>query len=179
MTDQQLVSGTLSGNTFYYDQLMQRYQELIYTIAYGFTRSPDDALDICQNAFLKAYQKLGSFEGKSTFKSWLARIAYHEAVDWSRRGKTHRQADNPETDDLPAIEKNADELISDEEDQIGLLNSLFRINERYRQAIILRYYNDFSLKEIARTLHCSEGVIKSMLHRGIRQLKDHITKSGF
>jgi len=179
MTDQQLVSGTLSGNRFHFDQLMQRYQELIYTIAYGFTRSTDDALDICQNAFLKAYQKLNSFEGKSAFKSWIARIAYHEAVDWSRRGKFRKQTDSLESDELPGKEKNAEDLITDEEDQISLLSSLFKINERYRQAIILRYYNEFSLKEIAVTLNCSEGVIKSMLHRGIRQLKEQIITSGF
>ena len=82
--DEILIEKTLAGSLECYDVLMQRYEKDVFAVATGYTRSVDDSLDICQNVFLKAYRKLDTFEGRSSFKTWLVTIANREGLIWVR-----------------------------------------------------------------------------------------------
>ncbi len=74
LLDELLIEKTLVGSLECFDVLMQRYQRDVFAVARGYTDSIDDALDICQNTFLKAYRKLGTFAGRSSFRTWVTSI---------------------------------------------------------------------------------------------------------
>jgi RNA polymerase sigma-70 factor, ECF subfamily len=170
--DHILIEEILSGTLASYDTLMERYQNLIFKIAYSFGKNKENAMDISQNIFLKAYQKLNTLKGQNSFKAWLSRIAYHEGINWTRKHNSAVQFERIETtnepeSDLPSRE---DELLANEYKH-ELMQSLFSLNTKYRLAVVLRYYQNMSIKEIAATLKCSEGVVKNMLFRSLQRLR--------
>ena len=87
LNDFELINKTLAGDLFAYDELMKRYEELVYKVCYGFGKNRENTMDITQNVFLKVYQKLSSFKNKSLFKSWLIKISYNEGVNWVRKNQ--------------------------------------------------------------------------------------------
>ncbi len=177
-SDFDLIQKTLGDDLTAYDELMKRYQGLVYKICFGFGKNKENALDISQNVFIKSYQKLASFKGKSTFKAWLVKISYNEGVNWVRsnqRFSKHETID--EHLDLPSIAlSNEDEYLA-KENKSQLIRSLYSLNTRYRLAVVLRYFEDQSIKEIAQTLDCSEGVVKNMLFRSLKKLKENLEKN--
>ena len=165
---EEILGGTLSS----YDTLMKRYQNLIFRIAFSFGKNKENAMDISQNVFLKAYQKLNTLKGKSNFKAWLSRIAYHEGINWTRSNKSSLQFEPIEVTNEPEsnLPSKEDELLASEY-RHELIQSLFALNTKYRLAVVLRYYQNLSIKEIAGVLKCSEGVVKNMLFRSLQRLK--------
>ena len=170
--DHVLIDEILSGTLSSYDTLMERYQNLIFKIAYSFGKNKENAMDISQNIFLKAYQKLSTLKGQNSFKAWLSRIAYHEGINWTRKHKSVVQFESIETNQEPESESPSreDELLANEY-RHELMQSLFALNTKYRLAVVLRYYQNMSIREIAAILKCSEGVVKNMLFRSVQRLK--------
>ena len=172
MTDLQLVQNTLDGRLNAFDELMQRYQKLVYSVAFGFGKTKENAMDISQNVFLKVYEKLHTFKGDAEFKSWLMRVTYNEGVNWVRKNKKSN-LEEPLEKIEPYIKfdlTDEDEFIA-KEHKLELIKCLFNLNTRYRLAVVLRYFENKSIKEIAAVLDCSEGVVKNMLFRSIQKLK--------
>lgn len=171
--DHVLIEEILNGTLASYDTLMERYQNLIFKISYSFGKNKENAMDISQNIFLKAYQKLNTLEGQNSFKAWLSRIAYHEGINWTRKYKSAMQLERIETTNEPenGTPSREDELLANEY-RHELMQSLFELNTKYRLAVVLRYYQNMSIKEIAAILKCSEGVVKNMLFRSLQRLKN-------
>ena len=170
--DHILIDEILNGTLTSYDILMERYQNLIFKIAYSFGKNKENAMDISQNVFLKAYQKLNTLTGQNSFKAWLSRIAYHEGINWSRKHKSAIQFESIETTNEPESDSPSkeDELLASEY-RHELMQSLFVLNTKYRLAVVLRYYQNMSIREIAGILKCSEGVVKNILFRSLQRLK--------
>jgi len=170
--DEILIEKTLAGSLECYDVLMQRYQRDIFAVARGYTRSADDSLDVCQNVFLKAYRKLDTFQGKSSFKTWLVSIANREGLNWLR---TRSRKDPPNVVDFETVDLAADgdqeEVLLEGERAQMVAQSLQVLNQRSRIAVILRYFRDMPIREIAAVLGCSEGVVKNLLFRSVRKLR--------
>jgi RNA polymerase sigma-70 factor (ECF subfamily) len=175
LSDQELIRQVINGSLESYDQLMERYQRLVFRIAYGFGRNKQNSMDITQNVFLKAYENLASFKGKGSFKAWIAKIAYNEGINWSKKNRPYEQSAI-----LDEFLMNQSDRITQEDEVLArehkaqLLKTLFSLNTRYRLAVVLRYFNEMPIKEISGVLKCSEGVVKSMLHRSLRQLKENL-----
>ncbi|HES59265.1 MAG: RNA polymerase sigma factor [Calditrichaceae bacterium] len=170
--DHVLIEEILNGTLTSYDTLMERYQNLIFKIAYSFGKNKENAMDISQNIFLKAYQKLSTLKGQNSFKAWLSRIAYHEGINWTRNHKSVVEFESIESTNEPesGLPSREDELLANEY-RHELMQSLFTLNTKYRLAVVLRYYQNMSIKEIAAILKCSEGVVKNMLFRSLQRLK--------
>jgi RNA polymerase sigma-70 factor, ECF subfamily len=170
--DHVLIEETLGGALSSYDILMERYQNLIYKIAFSFGKNKENAMDISQNIFLKAYQKLNTLRGQSSFKAWLSRIAYNEGINWTRKNKQAIMFESIEPVNEPESHypSTEDELLAGEY-RHELMQSLFVLNTKYRLAVVLRYYQNMSIKEIAGIMRCSEGVVKNMLYRSLQRLK--------
>jgi RNA polymerase sigma-70 factor (ECF subfamily) len=170
--EQDLITATLNGSQKAFDQLMQNYQEYVYRIAFSFGKNQQNAMDITQTTFLKAYENLASYKGKSPFKAWLGRIAYNEGINWHRKNK--RYSSSLETENYEMI-TNTEMLQSDEllakENKAALLKSLLALNTRYRVAVVMRYFENMPIKEISGMLNCSEGMVKNMLHRSLQRLR--------
>ncbi len=179
-SDEMLVKEIKNGQQESYDDLMQRHQQNIYRIAYSFARSDQGAMDITQNVFLKAYENIGRFREDSQFKTWLTRISYNEAQNWVRKNKKHGVHEdlNNHVAEASSPVTQEDEYLASENKTI-LLRSLYELNTKYRLAIVLRYYENYSIRDIAETLNCSEGVVKNMLFRSLQKLKKYLTMTEF
>ena len=173
--DELLIEKTLAGSLECFDVLMQRYQQDVFAVARGYTRSSDDALDICQNAFLKAYRKLGTFAGRSSFRTWLTSIANREGLNWVRTQSRKAPATTPDTqlELLPSGDDHETDLLEAERRQL-VIENLHVLNPRSRLAVILRYFREMPVSEVAAVLDCSEGVARNMLFRSVRRLRDAV-----
>ncbi len=180
-TDEQLIDQALAGDLCAFDELMQRYERLVFKVAHGFSGSRENALDITQTVFLKAFRQLGSFRRKSQLKTWLLRITYREGMDWKRRERTHR--DHTSLDDAtptpPAIDADQATDLLDREKRELLLGSLHCLTDKQRLAVILRYFESLPIREIAAVLRASEGVTRNLLFRSLRKLRDHLAQTAY
>jgi RNA polymerase sigma-70 factor (ECF subfamily) len=151
---------------------MERYQRDVFAVARGYARSVDDALDICQNVFLKAYRKLLSFEGRSSFKTWLITITNREGLNWVRMQSRKAPSNLVDLDAarLSSSDDQEGELLEVERRRL-VMDGLQALNQRSRQAVILRYFRGLPIREVAEILDCSEGVARNMLFRSVRKLR--------
>ena len=174
-SDMDLINETITGNLKSYDNLMTRYQDYVYTIAYNFGKTKENALDISQDVFLKVYKKLNTFKENSTFKTWVSKVAYNESVNWSKKNKKFLYQDDVDDkkNELHGS-RNPEEEIMVNENKSLLLRCLFELNTKYRLAVVLRYFENMSIKEIATSMKCNEGVVKNMLFRRIQKLKNSL-----
>jgi RNA polymerase sigma-70 factor, ECF subfamily len=178
-SDEELVRETLSGSLGAFDDLMVRYQRLVYKIALGYGRGREQALDITQNVFLRIYQKLGSLREDGNFKSWILTIAFRESINWLRQQRRHRDPEPVEEDALLFSETPSQEDSGLRQERAEyLLRSLSCLNPRHRFVVILRYYEDMSIKAISEAAGCSEMVVKNMLYRSLEKLKLKLVQTG-
>ena len=175
-----LIKDIKKGQLESYDELMRRHQQRVYRIAYSFAKSEQGAMDITQNIFLKAYENIDRFREESQFKTWLTRISFNEGQNWVRKNKKHLAHENINSHmtEVNSPVTQEDEYLALENKTI-LLRSLFELNTKYRLAIVLRYFEDYSILDIAQTLNCSEGVVKNMLYRSLQKLKKYLTMTEF
>ncbi|MFC2087981.1 RNA polymerase sigma factor [Calditrichota bacterium] len=174
-TDMELIEQTLSGEHQSYDALMIRYQKLVFSIAFGICKTYENAMDITQDVFLKAYKKLDSFKGTSTFKTWISKISYNESINWQKKNSKYQDYEDSQDFELKIFkESNQEDEILAKENKAMLLRCLFELNTKYRLAVVLRYFENHSIKEIAVSMNCSEGVVKNMLFRSIQKLRKNL-----
>ena len=183
--DGELVQWSRKGEMAAYDELVRRYQERIYATIYHMTSNHEDANDLAQETFVKAFQALKSFKGDSSFYTWIYRIAINQARNrwrWWRR----RRREATVSIDAPEIgggrlglvatlkshtvrDPEQDTLLSERERALKkALSSLKRV---YREAVVLRDIEGFAYEEIAATLDISIGTVKSRLARGRQELR--------
>jgi len=177
-TDKDLVDATLSGELAAYDRLMQRYERLVYSLVVSFATNSEEALDLTQEIFLKAYRKLAAFDGRGTLKAWLARIAINEGIN-SAKSATRRQARHEawhvvREGHQPAVQ-DREVLTAERKEQVA--RALDGLAPRHRLAIELRYLQEMSIREVASVLECSEGVARNILFRGLRKLRQQVAEA--
>ena len=175
LSDEALVDEIHSGSTLAFGLLMKRYEKLVYRIAFNYTRNPDSAMDITQDVFLKTHRKLDSFTGTGVFKAWLLRIARNESISWYRKHKNERMTEELTQGNAPALRAVQEDDFARQEFQAVILSELQNLNERQRLAVSLRYFEEFSLREIAQVLDSSEGSVKSILFRSLEKLRNTTT----
>jgi RNA polymerase sigma-70 factor, ECF subfamily len=173
-SDEELVTASLEGGDDAFDELMKRYERLVYKVAYSFGGSREDALDITQSVFLKAFRSLSSFRSEANLKTWLMRITYNEGINWVRKSGRTTARHAPLDENIASNSDQERDLVAREKEKL-LEKGLETLNERYRLAIVLRYQQGLPIGEIAAVLQCSEGVTKNMLFRGIRTLRQALS----
>jgi len=173
--DSALIDEIRSGSNEAFDQMMQKYQEHIYHIAFGFTKDSQNALDITQNVFLKVYENLNKFRSQSQFKTWLTRIAFNESHNWWKKNQKYQKQENfnERALDMQKTISQEDEYLA-HENRTLLLKNLYELNTKYRLAVVLRYFENYTIREISAVLKCSEGVVKNMLFRSLQMLKKNL-----
>lgn len=171
-SDDELIAVARQGEPEAFDHLMRRYERLVYRVVAGAVGEREDALDLTQAVFLKAFRSVDTFRGESSFKTWLLRIAYHEAAN-HQRSATRRGV-------AVELEAGAGELTAPPEQEEALLRregrgrleqALAALHCRYRTAILLRYQDGLAIRDIAAVLSVSETMTKNLLFRGVRQLR--------
>jgi len=177
-SDDVLVQQALAGALEPFNQLMLKYERLVCKVAMNYVRNKDNALDVTQNVFFKVYKKLDHVTEPGMFKPWLLRITYNESINWLRKNRRDEEMEDLEERAMtlggPA-EQEARVLKS--EDQSLVLEGLKALNPKYKLAVALRYAEGMRIKEIADVMDCSEGMVKSLLFRGVRKLRNAVADS--
>ena len=179
-----LVRRARRGDLAAYDELVKRYQERIYATIYHMTSNHEDANDLAQESFIKAFRVLKSFKGGSSFYTWLYRIAVNKTINFlkQRKNRTHMSLNdldfNAEHDpDLMA-------LISDKtprrdagltELQEKLNAALLKLSEPHRLVVVLHDVQGLSHEEIAQVAGCNIGTVRSRLFYARQQLQGYLT----
>lgn len=175
-SDRDLVSEIHAGSKVAFEHLMSRYGRLVYRIAYGFTGDRDGAMDVAQETFLKVHTRLGGFREEGDLKNWIARIAANEGLNWSRSVRRHPTCELDESVFLEPDPPQEERFLA-RESRDALHRSLSSLSPRQRLAVVLRYFQGMSAREIGAALDCSEGTARNILFRSLRKLQSVLTGS--
>ena len=178
-----LVRRSRRGDLKAYDDLVRRYQERIYATIYHMTSNHEDANDLAQETFIKAFQALGSFKGGSSFYTWLYRIAVNKTINFlkQRKNRTHMSLNdldfNAEHDpDLMALisHKTPQRDAGLNELQEKLNAALLKLSEQHRLVVVLHDVQGQSHEEIAKVMDCNIGTVRSRLFYARQQLQSEL-----
>ncbi len=173
-SDQQLVEKARGGDHEAFRALVERYQRKMFAVALGIVRDRDDAFDLCQEAFLRAYRGLEHFEGDAQLFTWLYRILHNLAVDHLRRRRFQTVSLDDENNVLPIADASPEadpaQQLSRRKLCASLDEALARLTPAHRAVIILREVEGLSYKEIADVVGCSVGTVMSRLFHARKKL---------
>ena len=159
------------GDDDAFAQLVEIYQRPVYNLCHRMLGTPQEAEDAAQETFWRAYQALQRYDTRKSFATWLLSIAAHYCIDQLRRRKLPTFALELLPDEsVPGISPGPETVLVHSEKEHEIQALLDNLNPKDRAAIILRYWYEFSEKEIAQTLKLSVGAVKSRLHRSRRAL---------
>ena len=182
--DQQLVKRAQLGHLEAYDELIRRYQERIYATIYHMTANHEDANDLAQETFIKAYQALKSFKGDSSFFTWVYRIAVNKTINFlkQRKNKTHMSLNdldfNAEHDpDLVALvsDKTPRRNVNLIELQEKLNGAMQKLSEIHRLVVTLHDVQGLSHEDISKIMGCNTGTVRSRLFYARQQLQAYLS----
>ena len=159
------VSRCLQGDSSAFEVLVQRYQRIVFSVAYRLTANQEDARDIAQNAFLRAYERLDSFDTNRKFFSWIYKIAVNESLNYRRAHKPHEPIERA----LPIAVAGdpVDRLETSDRIQVALMS----LAPEYRELIVLKYFVELSYDEISDVVGIAEKTVKSRLFSARQQLE--------
>jgi RNA polymerase sigma-70 factor (ECF subfamily) len=179
--DRELVDAARKGDRDAFRTLFERYHRRAYALAFGVVRHQDDALDIVQDAFIKAHKYLDKFEGASSFYTWLYRIVMNLCIDHLRK---HRRVKPVELDEakledaalddglLPKIlGGNPGRALVDKEIRARIDQALGELSENHRAVLVMRELEGLSYEEMATTMGCSKGTIMSRLFHARKNMQ--------
>ncbi len=179
--DALLVERLRQGEDEAFEELLRAYEDPVYNLVYRLLNQPVDAPDVVQEIFLKVYRNLSHFQGKSTLKTWIYRIAVNEAYNhrrWFSRHKKNEVGIGPSeenhvglADILPDRCRSPFDLTVDHETRALIEEALLKINPVFRSAVVLRDIEDMNYDEIAEVLQISLGTVKSRIMRGREALR--------
>ena len=178
-----LVRGARRGDLKAYDELVKRYQQRIYATIYHMTSNHEDANDLAQESFIKAFQALRSFKGGSSFYTWLYRIAVNKTINFlkQRKNRLHMSLNdidfNAEHDpDLMALisEHTPRRAAGLSELQKKLNEALMKLSEPHRLVVVMHDVQGHSHEEIAETMDCNVGTVRSRLFYARQQLQGYL-----
>jgi len=183
-SDEELVTRSRGGDADSFNQLILRWERPIYALAYRVIGREEDARDVCQETFLRAYRSLAGFKGEAKFSSWLYRIALNLCRDWIRRQRRTPVSQFPEDMDIleAAAAKEPTESIEDlvarRELSAVVEEAMALLPEEQRTAIILKEYHGMTFQEIADLQGCPLSTVKTRLYQGLSVLRRQLQRQG-
>jgi RNA polymerase sigma-70 factor (ECF subfamily) len=173
--DLNLVNDCLNGNGRSYDIIVEKYYKVIFRLANKFVRDYDNAEEITQSVFVKAYENLGSYNPKFKFFSWLYKIAVNESINFEKRRKNSEQIEND--DSFVALEDgNPDQIYDKNTMSEKITDALMELDMLYRLPVVLKHFMDYSYKELSYLLDVPEKTVKSRLFTGRQLLREILLK---
>jgi RNA polymerase sigma-70 factor, ECF subfamily len=163
--DLALVARCMAGDTDAFEALVERYHRVLFTVAVRMLGDTDEASDAAQNAFIKAYQKLRTFDRSRRFFSWIYRILVNECLNARRDHPRHE----PLARDVAAADTPAD-LFETAQRRARVQSAILALPMEYREVIVLRHFTGLSYEEIGQTLHLPAKTVKSRLYTARERL---------
>ncbi len=175
-TDEYYIREVLRGDSGSFSRLVEKYTNLAFSLSMKLLNQREDAEEAAQDAFIKAYNSLGSFKNGSTFKTWFFRIVYNTAISRlrARRGREVSITDLKITEwDIQSTENTIDKLNGDER-QRYLRIGLERLDPEEKALLEMYYYDDFSMEEISSITSLTVSNVKVKIHRTRRRLLEEL-----
>jgi RNA polymerase sigma-70 factor (ECF subfamily) len=182
-TDANLVEMVKEGHANAFNALVSRYRERVYNVVYNMTSNREDAADVTQEVFVKAFQNIHRFQQKSSFFTWLYRIAVNTAISFIKKARNRQyfSLENLEEEgiggklaELLSSQKHSRRSLMMRELQEKLNEALQKLSVKHRTAIVLYEIEGLSHKEIGQILKCSEGTVRSRLHYAKNELQTYL-----
>ena len=179
-TDEELVARSKTGDTESFNQLVRRWERPIFALAYRTLGREEDARDVTQETFLRAFRALGGFKGDAKFSSWLYRIALNLCRDWMRKNRRTPVVDVPEGVDMEqlAAERGPTETVEDlaarAELSRGVAKAMELLPAEQRESIILKEYHGLTFQEIADLMKCPLSTVKTRVYQGLSTLRKQL-----
>ena len=183
-TDEELVARSIGGDLDSFNQLVVRWERPIYALAYRVIGREEDARDVCQETFLRAFRAIRGFKGQAKFSSWLYRITLNLCRDWMRRERRAPIVQAPEGVDLielaaePEGGATVEDLLSRRELTQAVARVMATLPEEQRTAIILKEYHGLTFQEIADLIDCPLSTVKTRLYQGLTVLRRQLAQAG-
>ena len=183
VTDNELVKLSKAGDRKAFEMLVERYKQKAYQIAFHHSRDREEAKDLSQEAFLRAYTQLKGFDLRSSFYTWFYRILVNLCIDYRRRNRrfTWQALDGKEEPPTAAQDTGRDPASPDEEVSAGQMArrveaTLRGLPASQRTAFVLKNHEGLTIQEIAKIMRAAEGTIKVHLHRAVTALRRNLSE---
>ena len=179
-TDEHVVERVLRGEPALYELLMRRHNQRLYRVARSILRDDAEAEDVMQDAYVRAYQNLSSFEGRAKFSTWLTRIAVHEAIARSRKRARFQSLDSSDSSNGDAMNSaissgpSPEKGTYDRELSAVIEKAVLSLPDEYRLVFMLRDVEGMSTEETAQSLNLTQENVKVRLHRAHAKLRKHL-----
>jgi len=179
LSDQAIVERVIAGDVEAFSVLVERYQDRVYSAVLNYVSDPDDAVDITQEAFVKAYSKLSSFDSASALYTWLYRIAINTAIDHLRKRKS-RRTESLDDDKYTEVgyepmsrdpSADPDRMLIKSEQQRALRKAISSLSDKLRSVAVLHDVEGLSQEEVAQILKVPIGTVKSRVSRARAELR--------
>ena len=186
MDEKEIIEQVLAGDNNAFGLLVERYQDRVYNLTLRMCGNADDAFDLAQEAFFRAWRGLPGFQQDAAFSTWLFRLAANVCLDWLRAKKRRPTVSLTVSDDdgeevqmeLRDPGKSPEELLEAAEDRAALSRAMNELPVDFRQILTMRAINDMSYTEIADALEMPEGTVKSRLARARLALRKKVSQIG-
>lgn len=176
-TDEELVARSVAGDHDSFNQLIRRWERPIYALAFRVLGREDDARDVCQEAFLRAFRALPGFKGEAKFSSWLYRITLNLCRDWLRRKKRTPVVQAPEGVDLVELAaaqgpaESIEDLVARKQLSAAVAEAMASLPDEQRTAIVLKEFHGLTFQEIADLQQIPLSTVKTRLYQGLSVLR--------
>ncbi len=171
-SDEYYIEQTLAGNVNAFAHLVKNYQQMVFTLAVRIVKSREEAEEVSQDVFVKAYNGLSKFKGDSKFSTWIYKIAYYASLDVVKKKK--RQINSEHIDKMNegnlGIEQNAVDYIESNERKEIIKKALSKLPEAERVILTLYYFEEIPVKEISEIVNLSQDNVKVKLFRSRKKL---------
>jgi len=172
-TENEIINIVVNGNKSAFSELVVKHQGVLLRVAFRYMKDMELAEDVVQESFIKAYRKLGSFEGRSSFRSWMYQITVNTAKNKLRKKKF----DTVDIDKVPvAVEQTLDANLYAADVNSLLMDEVNELPPKQKQALLLRIFDDMSFKEVAAVMECPYDTAKANYRHAIQKLKRQMGK---
>jgi RNA polymerase sigma-70 factor, ECF subfamily len=176
--DVQLVAASHAGDMLAFEELVARHRDKIYARAFSMMRNEEEAIDLSQEAWVKAWQRLKQFQGDSSFATWMTRIVINLCLDQLRRQKRTRAESIEQLDEelggverqMPVVATNPSEGLERSELRKRIDKAMNQLSYEHRTVLILHEFEEMEYKQIAKVMNCSIGTVMSRLFYARRRL---------
>jgi len=185
--EKEIIHRVLGGDKNAFEGLVLENQKNVYNLALKMTRNEEDAMDISQEAFVKAFRQLGNFRGDSRFSVWMYRLTYNLCIDFLRRKKKETNVISLDFEDdsgdvmsleIPDLRDMPEDSVVRGEMRKNITESIYALPLKHREMVVMREITGMSYDEIAKTLKMNVGTVKSRLARARLKLIEILKEKG-
>lgn len=178
MTEEALIQRALDGDREAFAALVESYKVAVFNLAYRMLGRAEDAEDVAQETFLRAFSRIKTYDPEKRFSTWLLSIATHLCIDHLRRRPAVSLEDQPGFDVADNVREEPEQVSLRQEQRQEVQSLINALPDKYRVPIVLRYWYDQSYQEIAKSLGLTESLVKTRLFRARQMLADEVGRRG-